>query len=99
MPRYTYTGDEPQTYPQYLDVGGEVPRVLVAEPGQTYDIAQVEGFTVPGEAADDGSHGMVETKLAMPPDDRWSEPKAPAKSKFAKGGGVNSGADQASEES
>jgi hypothetical protein len=92
MPRYTFTGDEPQHYPQYLDVGGDEPKALVAEPGGTYDIAQVEGLTAPAvdelgdPIVDEGSQVQAPVVLAMPPDDRWTEPKS--KSKYAKGGVV-----------
>lgn len=75
MARFTYTGDEPQHYPQYLDVGGGESGALVAEPGGTYDIRQVEGLTVPGEPDEDGNPTVVEVKLAMPPDDRWTPEK------------------------
>jgi len=39
--RFTFTGEAPQVYPQYLDV--EQGRTLVAEPGRTYDIAPADG--------------------------------------------------------
>lgn len=75
MPRYVYNGAEPQTYPQYLDVGKGT--TLVADTGGTYDVAQVEGLTAPGEQDERGGSLAVEVKLAMPPDGRWSEPSAP----------------------
>lgn len=75
MPRYVYNGAEPQTYPQYLDAGKGT--TLVAEPGGTYDVAQVEGHTVPGEPDEKGGSPAVEVALAMPPDGRWSEPPVP----------------------
>jgi hypothetical protein len=74
MPRYVYAGDEPQTYPQYLNA--ETGTTLVAEPGESYDITQVEGLTVPGDNDEDGNPTVVEPKLAMPPDGRWTEVKA-----------------------
>jgi hypothetical protein len=72
--RYTYGGGEPQTYPQYLDAAKGT--TLVAEPGQTYDVAQVEGLTVPGAPDKAGATSPVEVKLPMPPDDRWTAPKS-----------------------
>jgi len=39
--RFVYTGDQQQTYPQYLDA--EQGRTLVAEPGRTYDITPADG--------------------------------------------------------
>lgn len=81
MPKFTYTGSEPQTYPQYLDAGKNT--TLVAEPGETYDIAQVDGLTVPGENDEDGNPTVVEVKLAMPPDDRWTADK-PTKTRPAR---------------
>lgn len=70
MPRYTFGGAEPQTYPQYLDV--DKGTTLVAEPGGTHDVAQVEGLTVPGEPDSKGATRSVEMTLPMPPDDRWT---------------------------
>lgn len=66
--RFTYTGDAEQTYPQYRDGDGST---LVARPGETYDIEQADGLTVPGE---DGE--LVPLELPMPPDDRWKPAKA-----------------------
>lgn len=70
MPRFTYGGAEPQTYPQYLDAAKGT--TLVAEPGQGYEIAQAEGLTVPGEPDGHGATQPVEVTLPMPPDDRWT---------------------------
>jgi hypothetical protein len=79
MPQYTFTGDQSQTYPQYLDVGGESVSTLVAEPGGTYDIAQADGLTAPGELDKDGNPTEpVGLKLPMPPDDRWKAAQAGA---------------------
>lgn len=77
MARYTYTGSEQQVYPQYLDA--EKGTTLVADPGGTYDVAQVEGLTAPGEPDEDGGSQPVELKLAMPPDDRWKPARAKQK--------------------
>jgi hypothetical protein len=80
--RYQFTGDAAQVYPQYLDV--EKGTTLVAEPGQTYDIRQVEGLTVPGPNTEDGTATAVEVKLAIPPDDRWSPEKPPTRTRPAR---------------
>lgn len=52
---YTYTGDVERTYPTYLDVTGDRPKTLDAEPGKTYAIeaaaGQPDGTPVP---PDDG---------------------------------------------
>jgi hypothetical protein len=73
----TYNGDAAVTYSQYLDATDpEAVTTLVAEPGHTYDIRPAEGHTVPGE---DGQ--PTELTLPMPPDDNWSQAKAPAKDK------------------
>ena len=42
MPRYTYTGDAEQPYPQYLDAGKGT--TLVAVPGTSYDVTPAEGW-------------------------------------------------------
>ena len=47
-------------------IDAEHERTLVAEPGGTYDIAPARGHV---------------RELPMPPDDRWTPAKAPAKSK------------------
>ncbi len=67
--KYTFGDDQAVTYAEYLDV--EQGRTLVAEPGNTYDIAQAAGITRPGA---DGEHGPV--TLPMPPDERWAPAKA-----------------------
>lgn len=41
----TYTGHEPLTFPDYLDLG--TGRTLTAEPGETYDITPASGRLVP----------------------------------------------------
>jgi hypothetical protein len=95
VPRFTYTGDEPQTYPQYLDA--EKGTALVAKPGETYDIVQVEGLTTPAEdeigdpVIENGAQVQAPVELAMPPDGRWVEARSEskrAKSKYAEGGEV-----------
>lgn len=52
---YTFTGETPRTYPTYLDVTGDRPKTLDAEPGKTYAIeaaaGQPDGVPVP---PDDG---------------------------------------------
>lgn len=72
--KYTFGGDRPVTYAEYLDT--ETQSTLVAEPGGTYDIAQAAGITRPDKK---GEHQAV--TLPMPPDDRW---KAAAKASAPK---------------
>ncbi|WP_433465704.1 hypothetical protein [Spirillospora sp. CA-128828] len=60
----TFHGDATTTYAEYIDV--EHSRTLVAEPGETYDIAPASGHV---------------RELPMPPDDRWTPVKAPAAKK------------------
>ena len=60
----TFNGDHVTTYADYIDAGQG--STLVAEPGETYDIAPAAGHV---------------RELPMPPDDRWTPAKAPAKSK------------------
>lgn len=69
MPKFTYAGPVEQVFPQYIDKAKG--STLVAEPGETYDIEQVAGLTVPGAPDEDGSPQLVELELAMPPDDNW----------------------------
>lgn len=70
MSRHTYTGTvEGQTYADYLDV--ETGSTLVAYPGQSYDIAQAGGHTVPG---DDGEPIPLDRPVP-PPDGNWTTPK------------------------
>lgn len=60
--KYTFGGDATTTYAEYIDA--EQARTLVAEPGETYDIAPARGHV---------------RELPMPPDDRWTPAKAPSK--------------------
>lgn len=71
MPKYTFTGSVEQVFPSHIDkaTGG----TLVAEPGKTYDIKQVDGLTVP-----DGKGGLCELELPMPPTDDFKPAKASA---------------------
>jgi hypothetical protein len=60
--KYAYTGGEPRSYPQYLDVTGP-PQPLEAVPGQSYAIAVVPGWTDP----------KGQSLLPVPPGDgRWA---------------------------
>lgn len=78
MPAFTFRGVVEQTYPQYID--NAKGSTLVAAPGETYDIAQAEGLTVPGEPDKDGNSELVPLNLPMPPDDQFTEAKkTPAK--------------------
>lgn len=75
----TFHGDVTTTYAEYIDV--EHARTLVAEPGETYDIRQAAGVTRPGADAEGNPTGEHQAAtLPMPPDDRWTSAKAPAKS-------------------
>jgi hypothetical protein len=59
---YAYTGTEPRSYPQYLDVTG-LPRPLEAAPGRSYAVAVVPGWTGP----------KGQSLLPVPPGDgRWA---------------------------
>jgi hypothetical protein len=69
VPRFTYAGPAEQVFPQYIDTAKG--STLVAVPGETYDIEQVPGLTVPGEPDEDGNPQLVELQLAMPPDGNW----------------------------
>lgn len=61
----TFTGEAVTTYAEYIDA--EAGRTLVAEPGETYDIAPARGHA---------------RDLPMPPDERWKPaPKAPKTTK------------------
>lgn len=71
MPRFTYAGPAEQVFPQYIDKAKG--STLVAVPGKAHDIEQVAGLTVP-----DGKGGLVELKLAMPPNDDFKPAKASA---------------------
>jgi hypothetical protein len=60
----TFNGDHVTTYAEYIDAGQA--RTLVAEPGETYDIAPAAGHV---------------RELPMPPDGRWKPARTPAKTK------------------
>ena len=61
----TFTGEVTTTYADYIDT--ERQSTLVAEPGETYDIAPARGHV---------------RDLPMPPDERWKPaPKAQTKTK------------------
>lgn len=61
----TFTGEVTTTYAEYIDA--ERQSTLVAEPGETYDIAPARGHA---------------RDLPMPPDERWKPaPKAPKTNK------------------
>lgn len=61
--KHTFGGGQTTVYAEYIDA--ERQSTLVAEPGQSYEIAPARGHA---------------RELPVPPDDRWSAAKAPAKS-------------------
>ena len=65
--RFTFGGQAVTNYPQYLDLG--TGGSLVAEPGETYDVAPAAGHTWAADGKD--------IDPPMPPDDRWAAVKAP----------------------
>ena len=79
--KHTYTGDERQEYPQYLDA--EHGRTLVAEPGEAYEIVPVDGHTAPGPLDDEGQPSeAVPISLPVPPaDGRWKATRTPTEKK------------------
>jgi hypothetical protein len=60
--KHTFGGDQTVTYAEYIDVAKG--STLVAEPGESYNIALARGHV---------------RDLPVPPDDRWTPAKAPAK--------------------
>lgn len=72
--RYTYRGDAPVLFSQYLDVTDpEHPTTLTAEPGKTYEIKQADGYEV---IQPDGQFEPQE--LPIPPSDDWEAADKPA---------------------
>jgi hypothetical protein len=71
VPRFTYAGPAEQVFPQYIDISQG--STLVAVPGETYDLEQVAGLTVP-----DGHGGLDDLELPMPPNKNFKPAKAPA---------------------
>lgn len=73
MPRFTYRGDAPVLFSQYLDVSDpDKPATLRAEPGRTYEIRQADGYEA---IQPDGQFEPLE--LPMPPDGDWGESTDP----------------------